>query len=214
MLDQAVSWGEFIILVLFVLGTILLVYLTFLVINLLKTVKDVNQILSKNKDNINKTLDKLPEIADNAAKITKTLNENMDGIQNVVNDIGKISGTIKNGVETIQKDIIIKAKSILEIADLIRNWFEKRKEKKKKKNTVYKYTYKPGQDMPEVVEMVSTDDTGNLEEKGYVKEEDPALNPEESDSSKASGIDEETSEEDNEVSEDLSYKETPPEDNS
>ncbi len=169
--DEMISWGELITLIVFVLGSALLFYLILAVSNLLKIFKNVNQLIEKNKDDIEKTIGKLPEISDNAAKITGMVKDNLETIGNVVEDVGKISETVKQGVETIQKDIILKAKSLLEIADAIKRLFEKRKEKsKKKKGTVYKYTYKPGQDKPEDVVVVSTEKE-DLPYQDYVKVE-------------------------------------------
>ncbi len=172
MFDEMISWGELITLVLFVLGSALLFYLILAVVNLLRILKNVNQLIEKNKDDIDKTIAKLPEISDNTAKITGMVKDNLETIGNVVEDVGKISDTVKKGVETIQKDIILKAKSLLEIFDAIKRLFEKRKEKaKKKKGTVYKYTYKPGQEKPEDVVVVSSENEADIPYQDYVKVE-------------------------------------------
>lgn len=156
MFDEMISWGELIVLVLFVLGSALLFYLILAVANLLRILKNVNQLIEKNKGNIDKTVGKLPEIADNTAKITKTVNESIDGLGKIVSDVGKVTDTVKKGAETIQKDIILKAKSILDIVDAIKRFFENRKAKSgsKKNSTVYKYKYKAGQDKPDEVEVL------------------------------------------------------------
>ena len=53
-------------------------------------------------------------------------------------------GHSEEGAETIQNDIILKAKSILELIDALKKMYEKRKNKSgKKSGTVYKYKYKP-----------------------------------------------------------------------
>lgn len=173
MFDQMISWGELITVVFFILGSALLFYLILAVSNLLRVLKNVNQIIEINKENIQKTVEKLPEITDNAAKITGTIKENLDSIQHVVADVGKISDTVKNGVETIQKDIILKVKSILDIFDVIKNLIEKRKKnsKKKTKGTVYKYKYKPSQDKPEEVEVLVDDIDADTPYQDYEKVE-------------------------------------------
>lgn len=158
MFDEMISWGELIVLVLFVLGSALLFYLILAVANLLRILKNVNQLIEKNKGNIDKTVEKLPEITNNAAKITKTVSESMDGLEKIVTDVGKVSEAVKNGAETIQKDIILKAKSILDIIDVIKKFFENRKSKAKslgkKDSSVYKYKYKTGQDKPDEIEVI------------------------------------------------------------
>ena len=99
--------------------------------------------------------------------------DNIESIQDVVKDVGKISETVRDGVETIQKDILLKVKSILDIIDTIRKYFEKRKEisKKKKKGagTVYRYKYKPDQDKPDEVEIVTTEGQDEIPYEEYVE---------------------------------------------
>lgn len=172
MFDEMISWGELITLVLFVLGAALLFYLILAVSNLLKILKNVNQLIENNKDDIQKTVKRLPEISDNTARITGMVKDNLETIGHVVEDVGKISDTVKKGVETIQKDILLKAKSLLEIFDAIKRLFEKRKEKaKKKKGTVYKYTYKPNQDKPEDVIVETSENEADIPYPDYVKVE-------------------------------------------
>ena len=170
MFDKPISWGELITIVLFVLGSALLFYLIIAVSNLVRILKNVNRLLEKNKANIDKTIEKLPKISDNAEKITESLKNNMEAIDNVVKDVGKISASVKKGVETVQNDILVKAKIIVDIIDTIKKFFEKKKDTPpKKKGTVYRYKYKKGQDKPEEVEILtneSVDDPYN----GYVKE--------------------------------------------
>lgn len=178
MFDEMISWGELIVLVLFVLGSALLFYLILAVSNLLRILKNVNQILDKNKKHIDSTIEKLPEISDNTAKVTGMLKDNMETIGKVIDDVGKVSDTIKKGVDTIQNDVILKAKSIVDIIDAIKSFFDKKKEnRKKKKGTVYKYKYKPGNEKPDEVEIIAGDKEDAKAPKEYVEvktEEEPA----------------------------------------
>lgn len=184
MFDEMISWGELIVLVLFVLGSVLMAYLILAVANLLRLIKNVNQILEKNKGNIEKTVQKLPEITDNTAKITKTVNENLDGLGKIVADVGKVTETVKKGAETVQKDILLKAKSIIDIIDAIKRFFEKKKAKPgtktgKKSSTVYKYKYKDGQDKPDEIEVIKEDDEPDGIIPGdYEKVEEPPVHDE------------------------------------
>lgn len=178
MFDEMISWGELIVLVLFVLGSALIFYLILAVANLLRILKNVNQIIEKNKDNINNSVEKLPEITDNAAKITGMVKDNLDGIGKVVSDVGKISETVKKGADIIQKDIVIKAKSIIDIIDAVKKMYDKRKSKSNKKSgTVYKYKYKPGMEKPDEVEVEATTkfDGENIAPEDYVSVE-PEVN--------------------------------------
>ncbi len=177
MFDEMISWGELIVLVLFVLGSALICYLILAVANLLRILKNVNQIIEKNKDSINDSVEKLPEITDNAAKITGMVKDNLDGLGKVVSDVGKISETVKKGAETIQKDIVLKVKSVLDIIDAIKTMYDKRKSKSSKKSgTVYKYKYKPGMEKPDEVEVEATTEVHeeNIAPDDYVSVEPEA----------------------------------------
>ncbi len=176
MFDEMISWGELIVLVLFVLGSALICYLILAVANLLRILKNVNQIIEKNKDSINQSVGKLPEITDNAAKITGMVKDNLDGLEKVVADVGKISDTVKKGAETIQNDIILKAKSLLELIDAVKKMYEKRKSKSSKKSgTVYKYKYKPGMDKPDEVEVESSTE---IQEENIAPDDYVSVEPE------------------------------------
>lgn len=176
MFDEMISWGELIVLVLFVLGSALIFYLILAVANLLRILKNVNQIIEKNKDNINDSVGKLPDITDNAAKITGMVKDNLDGLGKVVGDVGKISETVKKGAETIQKDIVLKAKSVLDIIDAAKTMYDKRKSKSSKKSgTVYKYKYKPGTEKPDEVEV---EESTEVHEENIVPDDYVSVKPE------------------------------------
>jgi Bacterial protein of unknown function (DUF948). len=174
MLDRPISWGELISVVLFLLGAALLFYLILAVANLLRVLKNVNRIIEKNKDNIDKTIEGLPKIISNAEKITDSLKKNMESIDKVVDNVGKITSSVKKGVETIQTDILVKAKSIVDIIDAIKKFIEKRKAapSKKKGTTVYRYKYKKDQEKPDEVEIVTDEKMEGEPYPGYVADYD------------------------------------------
>lgn len=141
MFDKIITWGELITIVLFVLGSILLFYLILAVSNLLKVLKSVNKLIDDNKDNIDKSLKDLPKITDNTEKATALIKDNLEGIDKIVEKVGSISTSVKDGIDTIQNDIILKAKSILEIVDAIKRLFEKRKAKSEKRRKTKRLRY-------------------------------------------------------------------------
>ncbi len=171
MLEIMISLNDLIAIVLFILGSALICFLILALSNLLRVLRNVNQLIEKNKDHIDKTVEKLPEIAENTSKITGMVKNNLNDIQHVFENVGKISDTVKKGVDTIQNDIILKAKTFLDLFDAIKRLFEKKKDRaKKKKGTVYTYRYKPGQEQPEEVE-IQTDESVQEPYKDYVKVE-------------------------------------------
>lgn len=59
-MNAPITWGELIKIVLFLLGAGVLFYLILAVANLVGILKNLNQMLAKNRANIDSTLDKLP----------------------------------------------------------------------------------------------------------------------------------------------------------
>lgn len=140
-MNAPITWGELIKIVLFLLGAGVLFYLILAVANLVGILKNLNQMLAKNRANIDSTLDKLPEITENVAKVSDIVKDEMENIQKVMGNIGKISDSAKDAVELIKKDILVKAKNLLDVIDWIRKLFQDKG--KRKKEIIYKYKYKP-----------------------------------------------------------------------
>jgi len=141
MSDVAVTWGDLIKIVLFLLGAGVLFYLLLATFHLVGILKNVNKMLSSNREHIGKTLEKLPEITDNVAKVSDIVKDEMESIQKVMGNIGKISDTAKDAAEMIKKDIVVKAKNLLDVLDWIKKVFQDKNGKKKE--IIYKYKYKP-----------------------------------------------------------------------
>lgn len=156
MVDTPITWGDLIKIVLFLLGAGVLFYLILAVANLVGILRNVNRMLTKNRANIDNTLEKLPEITNNVAKVSDIVKDEMENIQKVMGNIGKISDSAKDAVELIKKDILVKAKNLLDVIDWIRKLFQDKG--KRKKEIIYRYKYKPVEETveEEVTEPVSS----------------------------------------------------------
>ncbi len=141
MVDTPITWGDLIKIVLFLLGAGVLFYLILAMANLVGILKNLNKMLAKNRANIDSSLEKLPEITKNVAKVSDIVKDEMENIQKVMGNIGKISDSAKDAVELIKKDILVKAKNLLDVLDWIRKLFQDKG--KRKKEILYKYKYKP-----------------------------------------------------------------------
>jgi len=160
-MSRTITWGELITIVLFLLGAALLFYLVLAAANLVRALRNVNKMVDKIKPNLEKTMDELPGMMKNVSEITSLLKDNMENITKVMDNVGKISDTAKSAADVIQKDIIIKAKGLIDVADGVRRYFVKKKESKensasgkpsaKTGNSVYRYTYRKGQEHPDVI---------------------------------------------------------------
>lgn len=181
--DIVVTWGDLIKIVLVLLGTGVLFYLLLAVANLVGILKNIKKILDKNSSHISGTLEKLPEIAGNVEKVTVIVKDEMESIQKVMGNISKISDSAKDAAEMIKKDIVVKAKNILDIIDWIKSLFQEKGGKKKE--IVYKYKYRPAEETveEEVVEPDQHKKTGTGDEK--VKHEKDNGSPENDDKTDA-----------------------------
>ncbi len=164
MADTPITWGDLIKIVLFLLGAGVLFYLILAVANLVGILKNINKMLAKNRANIDSTLDKLPGITENVAKVSGIVKDEMENIQKVMGNIGKISDSAKDAVELIKKDILVKAKNLLDVLDWVRKLFQDKG--KRKKEIIYKYKYKP------VAETVEEEVTDGCDSGESAKEEE------------------------------------------
>ena len=161
-MSRTITWGELITISLFLLGAALLFYLVLAAANLVRMLRNANKMVESIRPNLEKTMANLPEISDNAAKITTLLKDNMENLTKVMDNVGKISDSAKSAADIIQKDIIIKAKGLLDVADGLRRFFVKKKRdggpSVKAGSTVYRYTYRKDQDNPDEVVVVKAAD--------------------------------------------------------
>lgn len=151
MADTPITWGDLIKIVLFLLSAGVLFYLILAVANLVGILKNLNKMLAKNRASIDSTLEKLPAITDNVAKVSTIVKDEMENIQKVMGNIGKISDSAKDAAEMLKKDILVRARSLLEILDWLKKLFQDKG--RRKKDIIYKYRYRP---VKETVEEVVT----------------------------------------------------------
>jgi len=143
MLDSTITWGDLFKTVIFILAAGALFYLLLAAANLVGILKNIRKTLEKNRESIDNTLEKLPEITDNVAKVSEMIKNEMESIEKVVKNVGRISESAKDAAEVLKNDILVKAKGILDVIDWIRKLFEK---DDRKKEIVYKYKYRPDEE--------------------------------------------------------------------
>lgn len=159
-MDGVVTWSDLIKIVLFLLGVGVLFYLLLAVSHLVGILKNINKMLDKNRESISNTIEQLPAITLNVAKVSDIIKEEMESLQKIVGNIGKISDAAKDTAEMLKNDIVVKAKNILDIIDWIKKLFSDKNGKKKE--IVYKYKYKPNSDTVEQETVV--EDTNKQEQ--------------------------------------------------
>ncbi|MFA6309525.1 MAG: hypothetical protein WC677_07285 [Clostridia bacterium] len=145
---------------LFLFGIAACVYIIILVRNLNKSANDVKEILSKNKENIDKALTDLPVISKNVAELSETAKVDLDAFQSkfkMMGDksdeggdfFGKIGGIIdiadvliklfasksKTGSEKKEFKIIKEIKDLMDIQDKKYNKAKTEEKTTEEKNT-------------------------------------------------------------------------------
>lgn len=156
-MDGVVTWNDLIKVVLFILGVGVLFYLLLAVSHLVGILKNINKMLDKNRESINNTLEKLPAITENVAKVSDIVRDEMESLQKIVGNIGKISDAARDTAEMLKNDIVVKAKNILDIIDWLKKLFSDKGGKKKE--IIYNYKYKPGPDTVEETVIVEDEKT-------------------------------------------------------
>lgn len=154
-MDQPITWGLLITVVLFLLGVALLIAIIMAVANLIGILAKVRRILDETAVPLQKTLEQVKVITENTARITGQVNESMDDVQKLLGNVTKISDTAKATADTIRNDVVGKVKSLLGTADTVRKFFVRKEGASRRKagSTVYRYTYSPGRDNPDTVEV-------------------------------------------------------------
>ncbi len=97
-MEFTVSLGDLALFVLFVLGVAVLVYLIMTLRNLSSLIRRSDQLLEKNADNIQVSLDLLPEVVENVHEITGTLRDGVDKAETAIDHIG---GSLSEAVATV-----------------------------------------------------------------------------------------------------------------
>jgi predicted PurR-regulated permease PerM len=125
-----IKWIDLGLLVLFVLGIAVGVYIIILVKNLNSSIKVVKKLLKDNEENINKTLIDIPIISKNMVEITDTAKNELLVMGNAINSINETIEMTTATVSSIKNDIFGKISGIIGIIDVIKHIFFKDKDEK------------------------------------------------------------------------------------
>lgn len=107
------------------LGIAVLVLLIIVLVNLIKTIRKVNKVIDDNTSNISKTIEKLPELAENVDEAVVSIKDNVDIIGGVVSNV---EDTFLDTKPTGSNDMIMTIVDIAEnIAKVVINLITKKK---------------------------------------------------------------------------------------
>lgn len=121
---------------LMLLWAALLVLIGYLILVLKRfnnTVKEVNDILSNNKESIEKTLNEMPSIAKNIDEITGEVSHDVKSVRDTIDTITEKSGAAAKSLDDTDS-IITGVTSIIQLAIFAKNFWENTFPKKKRVN--------------------------------------------------------------------------------
>jgi len=123
-----IRWSDLALAIGFILGCIVSIYLIILIKNVNESIRIFKNVFQTNKDNINDTLQTLPVISKNLVEISSTARNELKAVESTIQSINDTTEMAAAAAQTIKIDIVEKAKSIIELVDLVRRVFFKEKE--------------------------------------------------------------------------------------
>jgi len=129
-----ITWKELALVVGFILIVVLCLYIIRLARNLNECVKVLKNTLQENKDNVNKTLKELPAISENLFEISEMAKSQLKLMESAVVSINETAEMTAATAQTVKTDIIDRARSIIELIDLIRKLLFKSSESNSEKS--------------------------------------------------------------------------------
>jgi len=132
-MDTTFTFQDLGLFLIFFFGTAACVCVIILVINLNKIVVDVRDLVNKNKDNIDETLQDLPKISKNLVEIEDSVKNDLVALEPTIKKIGGVSGGIATTatVTSAGSDILGLIKSIVEVVEFFLNLILGKKQDKK-----------------------------------------------------------------------------------
>lgn len=127
-MEFTVNLGEIMIFLLCLAGIVFLVYLTVLIKNVVKLVKDANALIDKNRPNIDLTLSTLPGIGANIESITTDVKQ---GVVTVTNTAERIENNLANSAAGVVDKTEMAIDYVQVIAQLVRSGLSFMESKKK-----------------------------------------------------------------------------------
>lgn len=112
-----------------VAGLAVLIVLFIAVIRLNEVLKRIKGILERNEKNIDDALSIMPKVLHNTNEITESINEEMKHVKGTIRNIEETVEYAVSTAQTLNDDIIVPVKEVLEILGLLKGIFIKEKKK-------------------------------------------------------------------------------------
>lgn len=100
-----IEMNSLLLLILALLGSVALVYIIITLKNLSKLISGINDMLNKNRDNIDELCNKLPKISDNLSEISDNVKDVTEVVTETTADVIVAKDSLINNIEVF-KDIL------------------------------------------------------------------------------------------------------------
>ncbi len=157
-MDMTFTLQDLGLFLIFFFGIAACICVIILVLNLNKIVIDVRDLVNKNKNNLDETLQDLPKISKNLVEIEDSVKKDLVVLEPTIKKISGVSGGIAStaNVTTAGGDIIGMIKSIIEVVEFFLSLILGKKQDKKEAKTA-KEDKAEANDAVETIEEAVTD---------------------------------------------------------
>lgn len=120
-MDMTFTLQDLGLFLIFFFGIAACVCVIILVLNLNKIVVDFRELINKNKNNLDETLQDLPKISKNLVEIEDTVKNDLVVLEPTIKKLSGVSGGLAStaNVTTAGGDIIVTIKSIIEVVEFL-----------------------------------------------------------------------------------------------
>lgn len=124
-MDGVISVKDLISFILFLLGATAVVYLVIVLHNVNKLVKQVNLVIADNKTNIDKTMEVMPEVANNLNSTVVSIKGTVDRTGNIIDNFEGTVSEVAASFEDTSESIIDVIKASINVIKTIMSLFSK-----------------------------------------------------------------------------------------
>ena len=129
-MSATITVGELLVVLMSLLGVGLLVYLLLLVIRLNDTLKNIQQVVSKNEKHLDETLERIPRVLEHVEGITKNVEHSMVHVQSTIENVSDVTSYVTDMVEGINEEVVEPLKEAFKLLLMIKSFFGGSKKKK------------------------------------------------------------------------------------
>ena len=129
-MGATITVGQLLILLMSILGVGVLGYLLILLMKANESLKNIQQVISKNEKHIDESLERIPRVLEHVQGITKNVDQSMVHVQSTIENVSDVSEYVTDMVEGINEDVVEPLKEIFKLLLMFKSLFGGSKKKK------------------------------------------------------------------------------------